>query len=245
MPHFADLPEAARDALWAADAVAERLRSRPGLGLDRVILPAMRALPDVHHRLSPLFPRVDAPIDLSAARHEKAVLTASTPMLEKALSGARPAAVIDALQRISGNLTGVEHLRNRSRCASPDRSGRYVVYAAPERIAGQLTTIAHAFQSDEHRPRTFDAMLAFVALTNCHPFMDGNGRLSRILGNWFLGGTTLYLPLREIAIFARGGYLLRVREAEIYGNWEPLARFLLAILSFWAAAPNDLVIGES
>jgi hypothetical protein len=242
MPRFADLPEPARATLWMAETVAGHLRLRSGLGLDCSLLPPERALADVHHHLSPLFPCPKAPISLAAARHESAVLTASTPMLELALRDEDPAALINAIKRISGAFTGIGDLRNRPRCASPDRSGRYVIYAAPERIADQLAAIARALRSKEHRPRAFDAMLAFVAITNCHPLMDGNGRLSRVVGNWLLGGTSLYLPLREIAVYARGGYLLRVREAEINGNWEPLARFLLAALRLWA---GFLAIGES
>lgn len=243
MPRFADLPEPARAALRDADGCADRLASRmtatPGFCLDRSLPLPVRTLRDIHHRLTPLFARPDTPIDMGAARREHAVLLSAAPLLHAAFHDDDPAALIDAMMRIAHDLTGIGQLRDCHRCASPDRFGRYVVFAPPERIADQLAVIARALRCGEPRPRSFDAMLALVAITNCHPFVDGNGRLSRILASWLLHphatGAALYLPLREIAIYARGGYVLRVRQAEILGDWEPLSRFLLASMRFWGA----------
>lgn len=68
-------------------------------------------------------------------------------------------------------------------------------------------------------------MVSRVALLNTHPFPDGNGRFARSVFNWILRehvGQGVYLPIKEVA-------LLRVREAEHFHEWQPLAEFLLMI----------------
>jgi Fic family protein len=91
--------------------------------------------------------------------------------------------------------------------------------------------------ADRREPRAFAATVALLLITNCHAFTDGNGRVARVVFNAVLRpsepAVTHYLPLREIATFARGGYIIRARQAEIHGNWAPLADFMLAAVRFW------------
>lgn len=81
-------------------------------------------------------------------------------------------------------------------------------------------------------------MLALVGISNCHPLYDGNGRTSRIIANAMMNdpaeAPAFYLPIKEIAAFSRGGYLLRVRQAELRDEWLPLANFLLTAVTWWA-----------
>jgi hypothetical protein len=239
MPRFADLSSTAQDALWAADTLADRLGGAAE-DLERSLPPPKAPVRAIHHPLSPLFPCPAAPLDLAAARLERRIRDSSSAMLHDALHANPPGELCAALMRVAKAITGDDRLRERARCASPDRFGRYVVYAAPLSIPGQLATIEAALRRPDLRPRAFDMMVALVAITNCHPLLDGNGRLARIVGNWLLAPVqrpagSIYLPLREIGAYARGGYLLRVRQAEIQEDWEPLACFLRAALELWGS----------
>lgn len=243
IPDYAELPHAARDMLWEADEVIKKLISRIGqlsdAALNRVLPRPERAIPGIHHALTPLFRCPNAPIGLAAARNEYAVLKESARGLNDALSASNTASFAATISTIARQLTGVGEFRDREVCASPDRFGRYVIYPIPQQIFGQLNEISQALQFSPVRPRTFDVMISLVSITNCHPFADGNGRISRIIGNWLFDrnpdGGSFYVPFREIAIYSRGGYIIRIRQAEIHGDWTPLSEFLLASVKMWAS----------
>lgn len=241
LPRLADLPDEARHALWDVDVLASQAANLaahlPSVGLETALPPAKAPLRDLHHELSPLFPLVTAPIALTAARHEWATLARVFAQLHDARAARAPGALLATIHEVMARLTGDPALRDRDRCASPDRFGRYVTYPAPALIGAQLQRIVERVCEPDPRPRSFDLALLLVAITNCHPFIDGNGRLARILGNGLLNDSAtvprLYLPLREIARLARGGYVLRVRLVETQGDWVPLARLLRAAMRLW------------
>ena len=195
-----------------------------------------------------MFPAPSEPIRLHAALHEFAVLGRHARRLAEKTSATDSIGLPGVLSAIACDLTGDAGLRERDRCASPDRFRRYVVYPPPSQVAGQLAAISAALNSTVDRPRAFDAMIVLVAITNCHPFDDGNGRVSRILANWLLGDRSitscLYLPLREIAQFSRGGFIIRVRQAELYDDWLPLARFLFASMKLWKALTSRAAFSQ-
>lgn len=86
----------------------------------------------------------------------------------------------------------------------------------------------------------FDGAAALLLLTNAHPYRDGNGRLGRLLFNLCLrrGGLPdqSYVALSEIANRSRGGYEIRLRQAELFGQWEPFLGFLAALIDIQFAA---------
>lgn len=247
LPDLAALPARTRATLDRADAVAaqlaERCRRRGDAGLDRVLPRPDRFWPNIHHPLTPLFAPVETAIALTAARDERTILRAHAARLGPVPAGDTGIAFAAAVPAIAHDLTGSAALRAQDVCARPDRFGRYVVYPDPSLIGGRLEAIGR-FLAGAGGARAFAATVALVAVTNCHPLLDGNGRLARIVANARLfedAGAAAYVPWREIALFARGGYILRVREAEIHGDWHPLATFVLAALTWWA----DLVPARS
>jgi hypothetical protein len=76
----------------------------------------------------------------------------------------------------------------------------------------------------------FSATVAMVAMTNCHPFHDGNGRMSRILFNVILhiGGVSRngYVPMYEMLWISGFGFEIRVMSAESFDCWEPLFSYM-------------------
>lgn len=75
------------------------------------------------------------------------------------------------------------------------------------------------------------AVRELVLINNLHPFTDGNGRTSRALFNFRLwqlfGAGGYYVPLKELYWMAEGGYEIRLRLAEIAGNWDEIVGFML------------------
>jgi hypothetical protein len=78
-----------------------------------------------------------------------------------------------------------------------------------------------------------DGLLAaariLALVNNAHAFVDGNGRLGRFLFNYCLHFSgmpaTSYLPLKSLAALSRGGYEIRLREAELFGHWDGLVTY--------------------
>ena len=78
------------------------------------------------------------------------------------------------------------------------------------------------------------AIRCMVSILNLHPLHDGNGRIARIVFNYFLRLSGLpkcsYIPIYEFFCFSEGGYEVRLRGAEIYGNWQGFIEYICNIL---------------
>lgn len=79
-------------------------------------------------------------------------------------------------------------------------------------------------------------MLALV--NNAHAFTDGNGRLGRALFNFCLHRAGLpeacFIPLKVLTVLSRGGYEVRLREAELYGRWDGLYAYHCTAIELYA-----------
>jgi len=115
----------------------------------------------------------------------------------------------------------------------PDRLGNCVRYPAPELIRPSLVRLYKYWQERVLPLPACVAVVMLAALANIHPFYDGNGRVARIFFNYVLNSLTpsrlepIYLPIYEIAAFSNCGFLIRLRQAQYFGEWEPLFMFLV------------------
>lgn len=188
---------------------------------------------NIHHKLSAKFSPIWEPIDLSFARREHTVLAHFSYLDSK--NSLPPSRQI--LSDIVQHFTGSGLLRTRAIATDADPAGRHVVFVNPEAISSQLELLDTFLETCKEVSPAFRAIIALVMITNCHPFPDGNGRAARAFFNALLDQKgplgRFYLPLKEIAIFSRGGYIIRVRQAEIHGDWAPIADFTGAACQLW------------
>ncbi|MDQ8756909.1 Fic family protein [Sphingosinicella sp. LHD-64] len=131
-------------------------------------------------------------------------------------------------------MNGASEWRRDDICLNGDRDGNSVRFPAAAAIPEQLDSIRSILVQDYEEPTIFRATMALALLVNCHPFVDGNGRVGRSLFNYALrqGGmpTNVYFPFYEIARQSRGGYEIALRCAEVRGDWQPLLRFVLDMI---------------
>lgn len=84
------------------------------------------------------------------------------------------------------------------------------------------------------QPSLVCAIRVYVALLNAHAFPDGNGRIARLLLNFAFRRAGMppraYLPVFTAMHASRGGYEIRLREAEIFGRWDPIIQFFCQVL---------------
>ncbi|MCK9735540.1 Fic family protein [Pseudomonas syringae] len=118
----------------------------------------------------------------------------------------------------------------------PDSQGRTTMFIDVEEIEGALIYLWHYMaKRSEQKYDPFDALVAIVGLLNCHPFSDGNGRVARVLYNILLARSTeAYIPLYDFYHCTPGGYLLRLRQAQLFGEWDDLTLFHCNIINVMA-----------
>lgn len=94
-----------------------------------------------------------------------------------------------------------------------------------------LDSFEKFLHNDDRMPNVVKAALAHVQFETIHPFLDGNGRLGRLLITLFLCSNnvlrepTLYLSLYFKA--HRGAYYDLLQRVRMVGDWEGWLSFFL------------------
>lgn len=83
------------------------------------------------------------------------------------------------------------------------------------------------------------AVLGHFVFVFIHPYMDGNGRLSRFIMNFML--TTGGYPWTIVTVQSRKAYLDALEQASTYGNIEPFANLLCSLISEQATTPVERI----
>ena len=111
-------------------------------------------------------------------------------------------------------------------------NARYV--PPPPREVGQAMGDLELFLHDRPvaTPILFKAALAHSQFETVHPFLDGNGRLGRLLVSLLLcgEGNVLSKPLLYLSLYLkqhRDEYYERLQRVRTHGEWEEWVRFFL------------------
>jgi hypothetical protein len=183
------------------------------------------------HRLAPWFAaRQKGAAPTGRSLREWAVLDRFGDRLIETLAHPDPTDFARGLATLATHCEGRPiQPRGRAIGTESDSEGNRVVFPPSGLIRERLTMIHHQLGSAE-APAIYRAAVAMAAISNCHPFDDGNGRTSRMLFNAVMrrgsGRKDLYAPLQEFAALSGGSLTLAVREAELHDRWEPLFGFV-------------------
>ncbi len=110
-------------------------------------------------------------------------------------------------------------------------SRRYLVLPAQEHVARLMANLEHFLHNDTKLPPLLQAVTAHAQFELIHPYLDGNGRLGRILITCLLdryerqGGPLLCLS--EYFNENRSDYYFHFGELQKYGNWFSWFLFFL------------------
>jgi hypothetical protein len=155
--------------------------------------------------------------------------------LKQSLSSISYANIRGVLESAARALTGhpvcIRTTRTRVKC---DRRGRSVAFVEPKDIPASLIVLwQYMADLPVGRRDVWGASVAALGLMNCHPFADGNGRLARMLFNALVGCTSdNYIPLYDFYNCTPGGHVLRIRQAELFGEWDDWINFHCDIIGF-------------
>jgi hypothetical protein len=124
-------------------------------------------------------------------------------------------------------------------------------YPPAPMIEGRLEEIHRFIRYNGLKSPIFTATVAMVALTNCHPLRDGNGRTSRMLFNAILRLMApleaAYLPLYEIFWVSGFGYEIRALAAVTKDEWLPLFEYVMNVskICLTRVSPASTCFGDS
>lgn len=100
-----------------------------------------------------------------------------------------------------------------------------------------MPALMDLLESEEHAG--VRAVLGHFIFVFIHPYMDGNGRLSRFVMNFML--TTGGYPWTIVTVQSRKAYLDALEQASTYGNIEPFADLLCSLISEQAVTPVERI----
>ena len=93
----------------------------------------------------------------------------------------------------------------------------------PEKVGRYMTQLIEQINGLDVGPLA-RAVLTHWGFVHVHPFMDGNGRLARLLMNYMLSGSGL--PWTTVRAEERPAYFGALERAHVADEFAPLARFL-------------------
>lgn len=162
---------------------------------------------------------------VQAVRRERLVAIESLGDFREVMSQTETDTYIRFLQRCCERFSLPQDIRSGDVRTSLDRGG-YVVFPPADALRLRMAELFDFLCAQPDDSPLFRAIVAMVLMTNAHPFVDGNGRLSRLMFQltlWNYGvSTDFYFPWTVFFRRSKGGILLRVRQAEIHGNWNEL-----------------------
>ena len=106
---------------------------------------------------------------------------------------------------------------------------------APEAVRDCMPALMDLLQAEEHP--AVRAVLGHFIFVFIHPYMDGNGRLSRFLMNYML--TTGGYPWTIVTVQSRVRYLAALEQASTYGNITPFADLIAELVTTQAQEPVE------
>ncbi len=113
----------------------------------------------------------------------------------------------------------------------------------PERVEGCMAELERFIHAEDDLPLLVKAALAHVQFETIHPFLDGNGRLGRLLIVLMLvDGGILRQPLLYLSLFFkqhRSRYYELLDGVRRDGDWEAWVAFFLEGVESTAAAAVD------
>lgn len=130
-----------------------------------------------------------------------------------------------------------------------DREGQYWAFPRAERVIPLLHDLHTNLKIARELSPLFAAIIALVNINCIHPFMDGNGRTSRIVFNAMLvdGGlldSRAYIPCKHIYAISKYGFEIRLRQIILKNEWLPLITYFIDLVDLFCvlAKRHDIAL---
>jgi hypothetical protein len=178
-----------------------------------------------------------APAFQQRSAHEADIAERLAPVTRADLADA--AALQARLRAIAAGVHGIDAgFRKTPIATEPGYRGNVIAYPPAELVGPLLHMAAREISRHPGAPLGVIAAYAMLACTTVHPFIDGNGRTSRVLFNLVLRSEFPGLPyigIKEIVQFSAGDFLIATNRVHFQKDWGPFLLWLLAILDIHLA----------
>jgi len=196
--------------------------------------PLRKAVHQLRHRLSPYMRMPALNLRMLGSLEESEALIYQ--QWRRTLSG--PLSTPDVQRFIALSTGGDGGLRTRP-VVLRSQDGRTLLPMVKARDAVERLAELLSRQVNVSPGHGVSAAVQMLALANnAHAFADGNGRLGRALFNFCLHRAGLpeacFIPLKVLTVLSRGGYEVRLREAELYGRWDGLYAYHCTAIELYA-----------
>jgi hypothetical protein len=150
-----------------------------------------------------------------------------------------------ALERAASELLCCEtRIRTTSVIIEADQTGVGWACVGAEEVTENLTRLQQYLQTSAAQSPLITAIVSLVMLNGIHPFMDGNGRMSRILFHAVLYQQGLrnafHLPLKWFYGISACGYEIRLRQTFLSSDWNEIIRYFCNVIECWLLLTPDL-----
>lgn len=242
LPEHADLAPGSADQLQEIENALDHLCTAGVSVLEQALGCRLdvhdHALPQTTGFFSRYYPlRSEGFASCTKSMEEWEVLRWAWPRLRQSLDQRDGAGFRDALIDIAKRAGGGEGLRRQDVRTCPDAAGRVVVFPHWRTIPDRLDALFRLLVMETPYPSGLNAGIALVCISHCHPFTDGNGRISRIIFNTIMQSKyerpVFYLPIFELSALSRGMFIMSVRSAELHGGWDDLFSTLARMTAYW------------
>lgn len=119
-----------------------------------------------------------------------------------------------------------------------DQGGQYWAFPRAERVIPLLHELHTNLKIARDSSALFAAIVALVSINCIHPFLDGNGRTSRVVFNAMLvdGGlmnSQAYIPCKHIYAISKYGFEIRLRQIILKNEWLPLITYFIDLVDLF------------
>jgi hypothetical protein len=191
------------------------------------------------------------------AAQEWKVLVTHRAALESSMFSDDGAAFIAALEHAASDLCGARvRVRREAAFILPDAEGVGWHCIDHAEVTPRLHELHDFIATARSHAPFVTAIVALVMVSGLHPFMDGNGRLGRVLFHAILhrgmrlaadgtddgaaddGSTSpaCFVPLRAFYFLSDFGFEIRLRRTFLHSDWPPMVRYFCNVIACHCAA---------
>jgi Fic/DOC family len=140
---------------------------------------------------------------------------------------------------VSDFLSTSVHRRTTPAFIVPDAQGVGWQCPRSEEMIPRLAELHQYISSNADRSPLQTAIVALVMLSCIHPFMDGNGRLSRVVFHAILRKSgslpEFYIPLKDFYALSAFGFEIRLRHTFLTSDWAEIMVYFCNVLRWHSA----------
>jgi hypothetical protein len=166
---------------------------------------------------------------------ELAALNIFCTDIDVAISNSNADSFVTCLERLVSNLLDTNTLiRTTPSIILPDQKGVGWQCVPANEVVLRLVELRRYIAEHQSQSPLQMAIVALVMISCIHPFMDGNGRVSRVVFHAILRryrvSEKFYVPLKNFYAQSDFGFEIRLRQTFLTSDWNQITRYFCDVL---------------